>query len=111
VHGDARSRRMAVVPDEVVNGTPGGDERLSALVADGWGIVALGPADLVQEARDGWLDAIVDQVVTFLDDDYEVAIISPDDPESRRFVRALARHGRAVTREIDPASPSRPETR
>jgi len=111
VHGDARSRRIAVVPDEVVNGTPGRADPLSALVEDGWGIVALGPADLVPEARDAWLDAIVDQVVTFLDDDYEVSIVCPDDPESHRFVGALASAGRAVTGEIAPASRSRPERR
>jgi hypothetical protein len=53
-----------------------------------------------------WLDAIVDQVITFLDDDYEVALVAGDDAETVRFADALASAGRTVTREI--ALPGRP---
>ncbi len=101
MRGDARSRRMVVVPDRVLNPPPGAPDRLSALEAEGWGIVALAPADLVPEASAAWLEAIVEQVVTFLDDGYEVALSTGDDPQLREFERALAAAGRAVTRELE----------
>ncbi|MDX6551613.1 MAG: hypothetical protein QOH74_101 [Gaiellales bacterium] len=100
MRGDARSRRVAVVPDGVVNGPPGDVDRLAVLEEQGWGVIALCPPDLVSEAREMWLDAIVDQVITFLDDDYEVALVAGDDAETMRFADALASAGRTVTREI-----------
>jgi hypothetical protein len=99
VRGDARSRRVAIVPDGVVNGPPGAVDHLAALEEGEWGVIALCPPGLVPEAKELWRDAIVDQVVVFLDDDYEVVLIAGDDPEAERFVLALAAAGRAVTRE------------
>jgi hypothetical protein len=99
MRGDGRSRHVAVVPDNVINPPAGGDAGpLVALEQAGWGIVALGPPELVPEARAAWLEAIVEQVVTFLDDDYDVALMAADDAETGAFVRALAATGRAVTR-------------
>jgi hypothetical protein len=101
MRGDGRSRRVAVVPDSVINPPSGSDAgRLAALEEAGWGIVALGSPDLVPEARAAWLEAIVEQIVTFLDDDYDVALMAADDAETGEFVRALAATGRAVTRAL-----------
>ena len=96
MRGDVRSRRIAVVPDAVLN-PAGGDDRLAELTGQDWGIVALCPAGLVPAARDAWLDAVVEQVVTFVDDGYRVVLVDPDDPESLRFAQALAATGRSLT--------------
>ena len=77
MRGDGRSCRVAVVPDTVLNPPPGAPDRLTELADAGWGVMALGPPG----AGELWLDAIVDQVVTFLGDDYEVIL---DGPETRR---------------------------
>ncbi len=44
------------------------------------------------------MDAIVDQVVTFLDDGYEVILDGPETPEVERFVEALAATGHTIPR-------------
>jgi hypothetical protein len=46
------------------------------MIRRGWGVIALCPPGLEPSARGAWLDAIVDQVVTFLDGEYEVALVS-----------------------------------
>jgi hypothetical protein len=100
MRGDVRSRRIAVVPDGLLNPAPGDDTALLAnLEQEGWGIVALCPSGLVPAAKDAWLDAIVEQVVTFLDDGYEVALVTGD-PGAEEFVEALAVTGRSVTRTV-----------
>ena len=93
MRGDVRSRRIAVVPDAVLNPPKGGDDRLAALGDAGWGVVGLCPADLVAGARAAWLDAVVEQVVTFLDD---------GDAETLRFTAALAEAGRFVDTVLTP---------
>jgi hypothetical protein len=102
MRGDVRSRRIAVVPDAVLNPPDGGDDRLSALGDAGWGVVGLCPAELVPEARAAWLEAVVDQVVTFLDDGYEVALVDDGDADTLRFTAALAEVGRFVDRVLTP---------
>ena len=47
------------------------------------------------------MEAIVDQVVTFIDDGYLVVLAEGDDPESERFSRALREAGRDVSGHID----------
>lgn len=100
MQGDVRSRRIAVVADAVLNPPSGGGDELAALERDGWGVMALWPPGLAGEALDGWREAVVDQVVTFLDDDYEVALVATGDPELEQFRSALAARGRAVSREL-----------
>ena len=79
----------------------GSTDHLSAFADEGWGVVALGPPGLVPVARDAWMEAIVDQVVTFIDDGYLVVLAEGDDPESERFSRALREAGRDVSGHID----------
>jgi hypothetical protein len=102
LHGDVRGRRIAVVPDAVVNPPVGGPDHLSSLTKEGWGVIALCPPGLEPSAHRAWLDAIVDQVVTFLDDEYEVALVYSDGPEMQEFVTALRAAGRTVTRVLGP---------
>ncbi len=102
MHGDVRGRRIAVVPDTVVNPPVGGPDHLSSLAEEGWGVIALCPPGLEPSAHRAWLDAIVDQVVTFLDDEYEVALVYGDGPEMEEFVTALRAAGRTVMRVLDP---------
>jgi hypothetical protein len=101
MRGDGRSRRILVVPDAVVNPADGNTDHLSEFADQGWGVIALGPPGLVPVARDAWMDAIVDQVVTFLDDGYLVVLADGDDPESTRFEKALRATGRDVTGRLD----------
>jgi hypothetical protein len=117
LRGDVRGRRVAVVPDAVVNPPVGGHDQLSSLAEEGWGVIALCPPGLEPSAHRAWLAAIVDQVVTFLDDEYEVALVYSDLPEMEEFVTALRAVGRTVTRDLDPgrertlprpAAPARP---
>ena len=97
MRGDGRSRRVAVVPDVVVNPPPGARDRLAELAMGGWGVVALPPPGLPADISHPLVAAAVDQVVAFLDGGYEVALLpAADDPGMRRFVTALAASGRAV---------------
>ena len=98
MRGDGRSRRVAVVPDVVVNPPPGARDRLGELALGGWGVVALPPPGLPADISHPLVAAAVDEVVAFLDGGYQVALLpAADDPGMRRFVTALAASGRAVT--------------
>jgi hypothetical protein len=97
MRGDARSRRVVVVPDVVVNPPAGSRDRLGDLALSGWGVVALPPPGLPAEISHPLVAAAVDQVIALLDGGYEVALLpSADDPGMRRFVAALAASGRTV---------------
>jgi aspartate/methionine/tyrosine aminotransferase len=76
----------------------GATDHLSTLAAEGWGVIALSPTEGGKSARAAWVDIVVEQVTTFLDDDYEVALVEGADPAIREFVSALAEGGREVTR-------------
>jgi len=102
LRGDVRGRRIAVVPDSVVNPPSGGPDLLASLAGEGWGVVALSPAQLDGPARAAWVDVVVEQVVTLLDDDYEVALVRVDDPAVQEFVTALKETGREVARVLEP---------
>jgi hypothetical protein len=102
LRGDARERRVIVVPDSVVNPPEGAPDHLSTLAAEGWGVIALTPAEVERSARAVWVDIVVEQVITLLDDDYEVALVQGADPAIQEFVSALAETGREVTRVLGP---------
>jgi len=95
MRGDARSRRLVVVPDALLNPPAGAHDDLAPLAAAGWGVVALPP---VRDEK--WLETIVEQVVTFLDDGYEVALACSEDEAVAVFREALRATGRDVTREL-----------
>jgi hypothetical protein len=95
MRGDVRSRRVVVVPDALVNPPPGAADHADALAAAGWGLVVLPPA-----RSEAWLDAIVEQVVTLLDDGYEVALARADDEAVAEFARVLRAAGRDVPPEL-----------
>jgi len=100
VRGDARSRRLVVVPDALLNPPPGDPDHVTALAAAGWGVVVLPPADSAGAARAAWLEAIVEEVVTFLDDGYDVALARVEDGVLAEFARAVRATGRDVPREL-----------
>jgi hypothetical protein len=101
VRGDVRSRRLVVVPDTLLNPPAGPPDHAMGLAADGWGLVVLPPGEVTGGARAAWLEAIVEEVVTFLDDDYEVALARVDDDAIAEFARALRAFGREPTRELE----------
>jgi len=101
MRGDLRSRRVAVVPDAVLNPPVGGADHLTPLTEAGWGLVVLPPAGLPEGTERAMVAAIADQVATFLDDDYEVALGWPGDERTERLIEALSAGGRRVERRID----------
>ena len=103
MRGDARSRRIAIVTDRILNPRPGEPDTLRRIADDGWGVVALPPDGLDAAAWQAWAAPLVDQVVTFLGDDYEVAICGPESKETERFRAAL----RAAGCSIDHVLPER----
>jgi hypothetical protein len=101
VRGDLRSRRVAVVTDSVLNPPAGGADHLTPLTEAGWGLMVLPPAGLPADTERATIAAIADQVVTFLDDDYEVALGWPGDERTERLIEALSAIGRRIERRID----------
>ena len=98
MRGDARSRRVVVVPDVVMNPPEGARDRLGDLALDGWGVVALPPTDAPADVVQPLFAAAVDQVIALLDGGYDVALLPcAADPGMRMFVTALAASGRAVS--------------
>ena len=100
MRGDARSRRIAIVSDRILNPHPGEPDTLGRLADDGWGVVALPPDGLDGAAWQAWAAPLVDQVVTFLGGGYEVAICGPETEESERFRAALREAGWSIDREL-----------
>ena len=101
MRGDLRSRRVAVVTDAVLNPPAGGVNHLTPLTEAGWGLVVLPPAGLPEGTERAMVAAIADQVATFLDDDYEVALGWPGDERTERLIEALSASGRRIERRID----------
>ena len=101
MRGDLRSRRVAVVPDSVLNPPAGGADHLTPLTEAGWGLVVLPPAGLPEDTERAMIAAIADQVATFLDDDYEVPLGWPGDERTGRLIETLSAIGRRVERRID----------
>ena len=68
-----------MVPTHVLNPAPAAARPRSLELAEGgWGVVALPQPGLPREMRAGaLLAAIADQLATFLDDGYEVALAGP----------------------------------
>jgi hypothetical protein len=101
LRGDFRGRRVAVVPDSVVNPPHGVPDLLPRLAADGWGIIALASAELGSSERAALLDLVVEQVVTFLDDNYDVALVDGEDRAIQAFATKMQEIGRAVPRVLE----------
>jgi hypothetical protein len=110
VHGDGRSRRVAVVPDAVLNPAGATDDGLAALAEAGWGVVALPQPGLPEDVEGPLLAAVADQLAVYLDDGYEVAMADPDDPLAVRLGAVLAAEGRRIG-PLTSARSSRPSTR
>jgi len=100
--GDGRSRRVAIVPDRVLNPAPGEPDGMMQLAEDGWGVVALPPAGLENKEWQAWAAPLVDQVVTLLADGYDVRVCGPADDETERFRAAVQAAGWSIDRELAP---------
>jgi hypothetical protein len=73
MRGDARSGRVMVVPDALVNPPDGDTAPVDALVADGWGLVVLPPDGLEPADEAALLAVIDDQLAAFARAGYEIA--------------------------------------
>ena len=72
MRGDARSGRVMVVPDGLVNPPDGDTAAIDALVADGWGLVVLPPDGLDEPDEAALLAVIADQLAAFEQAGYEI---------------------------------------
>jgi hypothetical protein len=96
VRGDGRSRRVAVVPDALLNPERGDGDRVAELAEAGWGVVALPQPGLSADVEHALIANLADQLAVLLDDGYEVVLAGPDDPAAARLVDVLAAGGRTL---------------
>jgi hypothetical protein len=73
MRGDARSRRVVVVPDAALNPPDGDTAAVDALVAAGWGLVVLPPPGLDAADEAAVLAAIGDGLTEFAAAGYDLA--------------------------------------
>jgi hypothetical protein len=88
MRGDARSRRVVVVPDAVLNPPDGDTSVVDRLVAEGWGLVVLPPAGLDADDEAELLEAIADQLAEFAQAGYALATLAAP-ADVARLERAL----------------------
>ncbi len=102
MRGDGRSRRVAVVPDALLNPPAGAGDELVRLAEAGWGVVALPRPGLPAAVEEAALAAVADQLTAFLDDGYEVALADPDDPAVARLNELLGAYGGGIRAGVSP---------
>jgi hypothetical protein len=83
---DARSRRVAVVADSLL------EPSLDELNREGFGIIQLPPTDLDPETASAWLEQTAEQVAEFRRNEYEVVLVD-DGAHTEQLERALAALG------------------
>lgn len=104
---DARSRRVAVVADSLL------EPLLDELGREGFGIIQLPPAGLDPETAVAWLEQTAEHVAEFRRNEYEVVLVD-DGAHAAELERALSQLGVPPLPQyaIQPPSTSRltPET-
>ncbi len=83
---DARSRRVAVVADSLL------ERSLDELNREGFGIIQLPPTDLDPETASAWLEQTAEHVAEFRRNEYEVVLVD-DGAHTEQLERALAALG------------------
>jgi len=83
VSSDARSRRVAVVADGLL------DSLLDELGAADYGIIQLPPAMLDEPTRDAWIEQVAEHVSEFVRNGYEV-VLADDGSAAQALPAALA---------------------
>jgi hypothetical protein len=89
VSADARSRRVAVVADALL------DAMLDELGAAGYGIIQLPPASLDAATREAWIEQAAEHVAEFVRTGYEVVLLD-DGSGAAALTAALAPLGVAL---------------
>jgi hypothetical protein len=92
VSTDARSRRVAVVADALL------DARLDELGTAGYGIIQLPPAELDAATRAAWIEQAAEHVAEFVRTGYEVVLVD-DGSDADALAAALAPLGVPPLRE------------
>jgi hypothetical protein len=102
VNRDARSRRVAVVSDDLLDGL------IDELGRSQYGIIQLPPTGLDQETRAAWMEQVAEHVFEFVRNDYEV-VLADDGSDGAALSAALAALGAAPIPQyaIQPPSTSR----
>lgn len=104
-HSDKRSRRIAVVPETLMNAHLTDTGLMSPmrhfLEEGGYGVIQLPPSDAPSEVIDAAIRFVVDQVQDYLKNSYEVVEVSLEagsDEASRIFRETCRSRGIAVAR-------------
>ena len=99
---DARSRRVAVVADSLL------ERSLDELNREGFGIIQLPPTDLDSETASAWLEQTAEHVAEFRRTGYEV-VLADDGLHTAQLERALRAVGVAALPQyaIQPPSTSK----
>ena len=87
--GDARSFRVALVADELVNPAPGELDALAVLERTGWGAIQLPAADYPDEVAEPLLDQVAEQAEEFHRHGYRLVVVG----HRAGLDEALAGHG------------------
>jgi hypothetical protein len=87
VSTDARSRRVAVVADALL------EAKLDELAAAGYGIIQLPPAALDGATRAAWIEQAAEHVAEFVRTGYEVVLVDDDGADTAALEAALAALG------------------
>lgn len=87
VSRDARSRRVAVVADGLLDGL------LDELGEADYGIIQMPPADLDPQTRALWFEQVAEHVAEFVRTDYEVVLADGGGDDAEALSAALAALG------------------
>jgi hypothetical protein len=72
---DARSFRVALIADDLVNPPSDGWDGLSVLAEEGWGVIQLPPVSYPNRVAVRLLEQIAEQTEEFLRNGYEVVVV------------------------------------
>lgn len=97
---DARSLRVALMADQLVNPPPSGVDGVAAAAAAGWGVLALPADDYPAAVAERLLFEVAEHAEEFARHGYDLVLVGGRDG----LAEALARVGIAVPDAISPAS-------
>lgn len=72
---DARSRRIIVASDQLVNGEP---SILETAARAGWGVMQLPPTRLNDRDAQRWLDGMLDDIAEYIRNGFTVALVAAE---------------------------------
>ena len=101
MEGDARSFRVAVCADALVNPEPGGLDALAVCERTGFGVMQLPATWYPDDVAAGWLEQVAEQLDEYLRRGYSVVLVTrAGDPAGARQRDALGSALAAIGHEL-----------